>query len=78
MIPIPLLSDGPDMKMVTQLVKEDKQIKGIWCVPLHSNPQGVCYSDETVDIYASMETAPKISAFLGQCYGVHIFMKQFR
>lgn len=72
MIPIPLLSDGPDMKMVTQLVKEDKQIKGIWCVPLHSNPQGVCYSDETVDILASMETAAEdFRIFWDNAYGVH-------
>ena len=57
MIPVPLLSDGPDMDLVTRLVKEDEQIKGIWCVPLHSNPQGVCYSDKTVDTLASMTTA---------------------
>lgn len=57
MIPVPLLEDGPDMEMVEAMVREDASIKGIWCVPLHSNPQGVCYSDRVVDRLASMETA---------------------
>ena len=57
MIPVRLLEDGPDMNQVKELVKNDEQIKGIWCVPLHSNPQGVCYSDAVVEELASMETA---------------------
>lgn len=57
MIPVPLLEDGPDMELVSRLVKEDACVKGIWCVPLHSNPQGVCYSDSVVDQLAAMETA---------------------
>lgn len=48
MITVPLLKDGPDMELVKKLVKEDPMIKGIWCVPLHSNPSGVCYSDAVV------------------------------
>lgn len=72
MIPVPLLSDGPDMEIVTRLVKEDERIKGIWCVPLHSNPQGVCYSDKTVDTLANMETAAKdFRIFWDNAYGVH-------
>lgn len=72
MIQVPLLDDGPDMEMVTRLVKEDASIKGIWCVPLHSNPQGVCYSEETVQQLASMETAaPDFRIFWDNAYGVH-------
>ncbi|WP_213766185.1 aminotransferase class I/II-fold pyridoxal phosphate-dependent enzyme [Caballeronia sp. dw_19] len=57
MIPVPLTGDGPDMDFVEAQVAADPAIKGMWCVPLYSNPTGEIYSVDTIRRLASMQTA---------------------
>lgn len=78
MIPVPIREDGPDVDLIEELVAADPAIKGMWCVPVFSNPTGATYSWEVVRRLVQMNTAaPDFRLFWDNAYAVHTLTHDF-
>ena len=78
MIPVPMQPDGPDVDLVEELVAADPAIKGMWCVPVYSNPTGAVYSWEKVRRLVQMRTAADdFRLFWDNAYPVHTLTSEF-
>ncbi len=73
LVPVPLSELGPDMNLVEKLVK-DPTVKGMWCVPKYSNPDGYVYPLETCQRIAALKpAAPDFALMWDNAYAIHAF-----
>ena len=78
MIAVPMREDGPDVDLIEELVAADPTIKGMWCVPLFSNPTGTVYSWEVARRLVQMQTAATdFRLFWDNAYAIHTLTAQF-
>ncbi|MBP1817898.1 aminotransferase class I/II-fold pyridoxal phosphate-dependent enzyme [Mycobacterium sp. OAE908] len=78
MITVPMREEGPDVDLIEELVAADPAIKGMWCVPVYSNPTGVTFSWETVRRLVQMQTAAKDFRLMwDNAYPVHTLTHDF-
>ena len=75
MIPVSLPGKGPDIEEIKSIIESDSSVRGIWCVPKHSNPTGETYNTECIEgLLETVGSKEEFRILWDNAYAVHDFM----
>ena len=80
MLTLNLCEDGIDLQHLQERLQENNNIKGIICVPRHSNPSGEVFTDQNITSFLELTKAynPNFINLFDHAYLIHDFAKTLK